>query len=348
MQQPLKAPNTRFKFSFDWFMQGMLLVVALAFVWPAPGAQGGFLHPDVLNKLGIALVFFLNGLGLPLAALREGISRWRVHVLIQFSTFLLFPLLGLGLLKVSGGWMSPDLQLGFFYLCALPSTVSSSVALTAAARGNVPVALFNATLSSLLGVLLTPLWMAWALGHEGAAFDVGPVVVNLLLWVVLPLACGQASRPLLRYWAARHKARLQVVDRLSVLLLVYTSFSDSVQQGVWHSYGWTVLLQTVVLGSLLFFVVLWLTGRASRWLGLPDEDRIAAVLCGSKKTLASGVPMAHLIFGANPAVGLILIPIMIYHPLQLAICGALAQRWAARGELANSHQAPLPGTAPKI
>lgn len=312
-------------------MKGMVLVVALAFVWPQPGAQGGFLHPDVLNKVGIALVFFLNGLGLPLAALREGISRWRVHLLIQTSTFLVFPLLGLLVLKLGAGWMAPALQLGFFYLCALPSTVSSSVALTAAARGNVPVALFNATLSSLLGVVLTPLWMAWAMGHAGGSFDVGPVVANLLLWVVLPLVAGQICRPLLRDWAARHKARLQIVDRLTILMLVYTSFSDSVQQGVWHTFGWTVLLQTVLLGGLLFFTVLWFTGLVSRRMALPEEDRIAAVLCGSKKTLASGVPMAHLIFGAHPALGLILIPIMIYHPLQLAVCGMLAQRWAGRG-----------------
>jgi sodium/bile acid cotransporter 7 len=330
MQNPKTAKPPGPKFRFDWFMKGMVLVVALAFVWPEPGAQGGFLHPEVLNKVGIALVFFLNGLGLPLAALREGITRWRVHLLIQLSTFLLFPLLGMGLLKISQGWMAADLQLGFFYLCALPSTVSSSVALTAAARGNVPVALFNATLSSLLGVLLTPLWMAWAMGHAGTAFDVGPVVLNLLLWVVLPLVGGQLFRPLLRQWAARHKARLQIVDRVTILLLVYTSFSDSVQQGVWHSYGWTVLLQTVLVGSLLFCVVLALTNQLSTRLGLADEDRIAAVLCGSKKTLASGVPMAHLIFGANPALGLILIPIMVYHPLQLAICGVLAQHWAAR------------------
>jgi solute carrier family 10 (sodium/bile acid cotransporter), member 7 len=331
----VKKPSPTFR--FDWFMQGMVLVVALAFVWPAPGAQGGFLQPERLNKLGIALVFFLNGLGLPLAALRQGITRWRVHLLIQLSTFVLFPLLGMGLLKLSQGWMAADLQLGFFYLCALPSTVSSSVALTAAARGNVPVALFNATLSSLLGVLLTPLWMAWALGQEGTAFDVGPVVRNLLLWVVLPLVAGQAARPLLRDWAARHKARLHIVDRLTILMLVYTSFSDSVQQGVWRNSGWSVLLQTVLVGGVLFFVVLGLSNFASRRLGLPDEDRIAAVFCGSKKTLASGVPMAHLIFGAHPALGLILIPIMVYHPLQLAICGVLAQHWAARDSVLGQH-----------
>lgn len=317
-------------FKFDWFLKGMVAVVVLAFVWPQPGAQGGFLHPDVLNKAGIALVFFLNGLGLSFASLREGIARWRVHVLIQTSTFLVFPLLGLGFLRLSDHWMSPDLQLGFFYLCALPSTVSSSVALTVAARGNVPVALFNATLSSLIGVVLTPFWMAWAMGHEGAHFDVGSVVTNLVLWVVLPLVAGQVARPLLGHWAARYKSRIQIVDRLTILMLVYTSFSDSVQQGIWTQYGLAVVVQTVVFTAALFFLVLNLTGLASRLMGLPEEDRIAAVLCGSKKTLASGVPMAHLIFGVNPALGLILIPIMVYHPLQLAICGVLAQRWAER------------------
>jgi len=318
------------KFTFDWFMKGMVLVVALAFVWPQPGAQGGFLHPEMLNKLGIALVFFLNGMSLSMASLRQGISRWRVHLLVQTSTFLLFPLLGLGFLKLGDTWMSPDLQLGLFYLCALPSTVSSSVALTVAARGNVPVALFNATLSSLIGVVLTPLWMAWAMGQEGAAFDVMPVVLNLLLWVLLPLVAGQALRPLLSLWAGRHKARIHIVDRLTILMLVYTSFSDSVQQGIWTHYGFAVVLQTLFFTTLLFFTMLKLTELASGLMGLPEEDRIAAVLCGSKKTLASGVPMAHLIFGANPALGLILIPIMVYHPLQLAICGVLAQRWAAR------------------
>ena len=317
-------------FKFDWFMKGMVLVVALAFVWPQPGAQGGFLHPELLNKLGVALVFFLNGLGLSMASLRQGVSRWRVHLLVQTSTFLVFPLLGLGFLKLSDPWMSPDLQLGFFYLCALPSTVSSSVALTVAARGNVPVALFNATLSALIGVVLTPLWMAWAMGQEGVHFDVLPVVVSLVLWVLLPLVAGQLLRPLLHQWAARHKARIQIVDRLTILMLVYTSFADSVQQGIWTRYGFSVLLQTLCFTTLLFFTMLKLTELASRLMGLPDEDRIAAVLCGSKKTLASGVPMAHLIFGANPALGLILIPIMVYHPLQLAICGVLAQRWAAR------------------
>lgn len=320
------------KFKFDWFLKGMLVAVALAFIWPAPGAKGGFLHPELLNKIGIALVFFLNGLGLSLASLKDGALRWKVHLLIQTSTFLVFPVLGWLLLKASGGWMSGDLQTGFFYLCALPSTVSSSVALTVAARGNVPVAVFNATLSSLLGVVLTPFWMAWILGSSGGGFDVWPVIIDLLLWLVLPLVLGQLSRPALGTWASRNKSRIQVVDRLTILTLVYTSFADTVKEGVWSNYGPVILLETIIGSVLLFAIVLVLTRFLARVLGLPIEDRIAAVFCGSKKTLASGVPMAHLIFGANPALGLILMPIMIYHPLQLAVGGALAQRWAGRTE----------------
>ncbi len=318
------------KFKFDWFLKGMLVAVALAFLWPAPGAKGGFLQPELLNKVGIALVFFLNGLGLSLAAMKDGALRWKVHVLVQGMTFLVFPILGLGILAVSGGWMSAPLQTGFFYLCALPSTVSSSVALTIAAGGNIAAAVFNATLSSLIGVVLTPLWLALVLKQGGGGFDVLPVIIDLVIWVVFPLVLGQCSRPLLSSWASRHKARIQIVDRLTILMLVYTSFADTVQRGVWSKYGPLVLIETVVGSALLFAIVLGLTMWLAKVARLPLIDQIAAVFCGSKKTLASGVPMAHLIFGSNPAIGVILLPIMIYHPLQLAVGGALAQYWKAR------------------
>jgi sodium/bile acid cotransporter 7 len=318
------------KFKFDWFLKGMLVAVALAFIWPEPGAKGGFLQPELLNKIGIALVFFLNGLGLSLADMKDGALRWKVHLLVQGCTFLIFPILGLGILAMSGSWMSPPLQTGFFYLCALPSTVSSSVALTIAAGGNIAAAVFNATLSSLIGVVLTPLWMAVVLKQGGANFAVLPVIIDLLIWVVLPLVLGQLSRPMLGVWASHHKARIQIVDRLTILMLVYTSFADSVQQGVWSKYGPLVLIETVVGCVLLFAIVLGLMLWLARTFSLPVADRIAAVFCGSKKTLASGVPMAHLIFGSNPAIGMILLPIMIYHPLQLAVGGALAQHWRGK------------------
>lgn len=315
----------------DWFLTGMILAVVLAWAFPEPGAAGGWLHPEILTKGGVALIFFLHGLALSFAALKAGTLRWRLHLVVQTCTFGLFPVLGLGLLWLAGDFISPDLRLGFLYLCALPSTVSSSVAMTAAARGNVAAAVFNATLSSLLGVFLTPLWMgALVKASGGAALPVGKVIIDLLCWLVLPLVIGQLARPLLGAWAGRNKSLINKVDRSTILLLVYTSFCDSFVGGIWSGHGQAAPL-TGFIGSLLIFVlVMAIVHGVCVALGFSAEDRIAAVFCGSKKTLASGVPMAKLMFGAHPALSMILLPIMIYHPLQLLICGVLAGRWAKR------------------
>jgi sodium/bile acid cotransporter 7 len=309
----------------DWFVPGMGAAVALAWAFPEPGAKGGSLHPELINELGVALIFFLHGLTLSFAALAAGTRQWRLHVLVQGSTFLLFPLLGLALILGLGAHVAAELRIGLFFLCALPSTVSSSVALTAAARGNVPAAVFNATLSSLLGVVLTPLWLSVVLGASGRALPLGAVVLDLALWLVLPLFVGQAARPWLGQWASRHKARINVVDRLIILLLVYTSFCDSVKAGVWQSGGGPLVVSAVAC-VLLLALLLVLTWLASRWWGFTLPDRITVLFCGSKKTLASGVPMARLIFGAHPHLALILLPIMIYHPLQLLVGGWLASK----------------------
>jgi sodium/bile acid cotransporter 7 len=321
----------------DWFLTGMAVAVLLAWLFPAPGAAGGWLHPDLLTKVGIALIFFMHGLALSFPALRAGTLRWPLHTVVQASTFLLFPLLGLGLYFALAGVTSPALRLGVFYLCALPSTVSSSVALTAAARGNVAAALFNATLSSVLGVFLTPLWIAALLQTGGQGQPLGPVIVDLVEWLILPLVVGQLCRPLLGPVAERNKRAINRADRATILVLVYTSFCDSFQQGVWSNHGWLTVAFVVVLAAALFGFVMLVTGGVSRLLGFPREDRIAAMFCGSKKTLASGVPMARLIFGAHPGIGLILLPIMIYHPLQLVICGVLAQRWVTQPEDTHGH-----------
>lgn len=318
------------KLTFDWFLWGMALAVGLAWLFPEPGARGGWMHPELLTKGGVALIFFLHGAALSFAALRAGTLRWPLHLVVQLCTFLFFPLLGLAILALVGDRLPEGLRLGVFYLCALPSTVSSSVALTAAARGNVPAAVFNATLSSLIGIFLTPLWVGVLLKSGGQSLPLGKVILDLILWLLLPLALGQLSRPLIGAFVGRHKKRIAVVDRLTILLLVYTSFCDSFRQGVWTGHGPALLLTAVVGAGLLFAVVMLAVGKVSDALGFPPEDRIAAVFCGSKKTLASGVPMAQLIFGAHPAIGLILLPIMIYHPLQLILCGWLAGRWARR------------------
>ncbi|WP_414660087.1 bile acid:sodium symporter family protein [Horticoccus sp. 23ND18S-11] len=315
------------RFKPDWFMIGMALATLLAWAFPGPGAAGGWMQPEFTTKAGVALIFFLHGLTLSFAALRAGALNWRLHALVQGSTFLLFPLIGLALIAGLDGRIAPELALGVFFLCALPSTVSSSVAMTAMARGNIAGAVFNATLSSVVGIVLTPLWVTWVMKTSGVSQPIGPVVINLFKWLVLPLVVGQALRPWFGAWAQQYKSKISLVDRLTILLLIYTSFCDSFQQRIWSGRGVGQLLFLTVLCAVLFAVVMVVMSLVSRALGFTREDRITAMFCGSKKTLASGIPMAKLIFGAHPAFGLILLPIMIYHPLQLVICGLLAQRW---------------------
>jgi len=315
----------------DWFLIGMVVAVTLAWACPGPGADGGWLHPELLTKGGVALIFFLHGLALSFAALKAGTLRWPLHVVVQTCTFVLFPVLGLLLLALAGRWISPELRLGFLYLCALPSTVSSSVAMTAAARGNVAAAVFNATLSSLLGVFLTPFWMGALMKADGGAgLPLGKVIVDLVCWLVLPLLLGQLLRPLLGSWATRNKTLINKVDRTTILLLVYTSFCDSFKQGIWSGHGVVSPLIGFVGSLVIFVLAMTIVSFICTRLHFTPEDKIAAVFCGSKKSLASGVPMAKLMFGAHPALSMILLPIMIYHPLQLVICGVLAGRWARR------------------
>jgi sodium/bile acid cotransporter 7 len=318
------------KSKVDWFLIGMVLATLLAWAAPDPGAQGGALHPELTNKLAVALIFFLHGLALSFAALKQGAGLWRVHLLVQSATFVICPLLGWLAFRLASGALEPALAVGMFYLGALPSTVSSSIAMTALARGNVAAAVFNASLSSLIGVVLTPLWLSIAVGGHHAPLPFGKVVLDLCKWLVAPLALGQLARPWLGGWVARHKAKIGVVDRLTILVLVYTSFCDSVKSGVWQRTGAGSLAATLAYAALLFATVMLLVTLLARWLRFAREDEIAAVFCGSKKTLASGVPMARLVFGAQPGLALILLPIMIYHPLQLVVCGWFAARWARR------------------
>ena len=320
------------KIKLDWFLTGMFAAIALAAILPGPGAEGGVLQPELLTKAGIALIFFLNGAVLSFNALKDGISRWRLHLIIQLSTFLLFPALGGIFLLAFGRWISPDLRLGFFYLCALPSTVSSSVAMTSAARGNVPVAVFNATISSLIGIVITPFWMSLLLKTSGQSLDVIKVFIDLCIWLVLPLVLGQLCRPLIGAWLHRHKKLTQIADRGTILLLVYTSFCDSFEKHIWSGNSPVNLVITIVATLALFFIVLLLLWAFCDRTGIAPGFRSAVVFCGTKKSLATGVPMAHLIFAVQPGLGLILLPIMLYHPLQLLICTPLANRWAREAD----------------
>jgi sodium/bile acid cotransporter 7 len=316
----------------EWFLVGMISAVILATLAPDWGRTGGLLHGDRAADIGIAVVFFLHGLGISLTSLRNGMSRWKVHLFVQLCTFAVFPLVWIVAYAVVGRWLPQGLALGFCYLCALPSTVSSSVAMTGLARGNVPAAIFNATLSSLLGIVMTPLLVAAFTGVEGQGMSLWESVLGIARLLLLPLVLGQVLRPFLHAWHTRHKKFTNLLDRWVILMLVYTAFCDSVASGLWRHNGIGVLAIALAGAAAFLALVLALSTWSARRLAFPVEDEITAVFCGSKKTMASGVPMAKLLFGAHPSLGLILLPIMLYHQLQLFVCSVLASRYAARSE----------------
>jgi sodium/bile acid cotransporter 7 len=312
------------------FLLGLLLAVGVAFLFPVPGARGGWLHADLMNNAGIATILFLQGLSLALEKIRSGAANWRLHVIIQSFTFVIFPLAGIAAcFLVPLVWRSEPaaIQQGLLYLCVLPSTISTSVVLTAVAQGNVAGALFNAALSNIIGVMLTPLLVRALMHGTGHSGPMGTLMLKIMLLTLLPFCVGMSLRPRLKNWVDRNKAWVARISNAVIIFIVYTAFCDSVAGRVWQQrgLGMTAKLFVCVLG--LFGVMSWLIYLTCRALRLNREDLIAAYFCSVKKTLAMGVPLAMLIFGPGSDISLILLPLMFYHPLQIFINGVLANHW---------------------
>jgi solute carrier family 10 (sodium/bile acid cotransporter), member 7 len=316
----------------DWFLLALIGMIGLAYLWPTPGVMEGPLSLGALANYGVSLIFFFYGLRLSPEKLRAGLGNWRLHLVVQFSTFLLFPLLVLPWQALVEGQQSELLWLGTFYLAALPSTVSSSVVMVSIAGGNLPAAIFNASISSLMGIFLTPLWMGLFLTASAAGFDLGDVMLKLVGQVLVPVLLGIVLH---RYWggyAERYRGRLRVFDQSVILVIVYTSFAESFAREMFRGFS---LLHLLVLGGAMvvfFFLVYGLIHLVSRLLGFNREDRITALFCGSKKSLVHGTVMSKVLFPDANVVGIILLPIMLYHALQLLIVSAIAQAMARRAD----------------
>ncbi|GAB3470435.1 bile acid:sodium symporter [Massilia terrae] len=316
------------RFSVDSFTIMLLIVVTLASIAPASGATAvAFGH---VTTIAIGLLFFLHGAKLSREALVEGLTHWRLHVLVLCSTFVLFPILGLLIKPLALAMLTPDLYLGVLFLCALPSTVQSSIAFTSMARGNVAAAVCSASASNFVGIFITPLLVGLLVARTssagGSSLD---SVLSIVEQLLLPFIAGQLLRPWIGRWVDRHKPMLKIVDQGSILLVVYTAFSDAVNEGLWHKVSLGTLAGILVISALLLALALGIATLVSRRLGFSKEDEITIVFCGSKKSLASGVPMAKVLF-APTSLGMIILPLMLFHQLQLMVCAVLAQRFARR------------------
>ena len=324
----------------DNFTLALVAVVALATLAPAQGVAAGFF--DIATGGVIGLLFFLHGAKLSREAIKAGITHWRLHVLVFACTFVLFPLLGLALRPLLQPLVTREIYTGVMFLCVLPATVQSAIAFTSIARGNLPAAVCSASASTLLGVFVTPVLVDLVVVPHSAASDPLGSIVRILLQLMLPFAAGHLARPWLAGWMNRRREVLGIVDRGSILLVVYTAFSAAVIEGLWKQVSPLALAGLLVACAVILGCALFLTGWLARRLGFDKADEITIVFCGSKKSLASGIPMAKVLFPAQ-AVGAVVLPLMLFHQMQLMVCAVLAQRYARRvgAELAGepAHQA---------
>ena len=316
----------RLRAMVDPFILLMLATVALASLLPARGQ--GAVAAGWAASAAITFLFFLYGARLSPQAAIAGLRQWRLHGAVLLATFVLFPLLGLAAGLLVPGVLSPPLYAGVLFLCVLPSTVQSSIAFTSIAQGNVAAALCSASASNLLGIFVTPLLVAVLL-HTKGGFSFG-VLRDIVLQLLAPFLVGQVLRPWIGGWVQRNKGVLGLVDRGSILLVVYTAFSEGVTSGIWHRIALLDLAVLFAVCCVILALVLCVTTLVSRHvLKFPVEDEIVVVFCGSKKSLASGLPMASVLF-AGPQVGMVVLPVMLFHQVQLMVCAALARHYAAR------------------
>ncbi len=310
----------------DPFVAALMIVVVVASILPCRGNWA--VVADYLANIGIVLLFFLHGAKLSREAIVGGLLNWRLHFATLAVTFALFPILGLLLIRIPG--LDPALAAGVLYLTLLPSTVQTSIAFTSIAGGNVPAAVCAATLSNLLGMFITPALVAIFMRVPGLQAQVSmDSVKNIVLQLMLPFVVGHVARPWLAAWIGRHKSLVGRVDRGTILMVVYTAFSASVVGGLWSRLSVVSLIAMVVMSCMLLAFVLGFCWQFGRWLGLSREDSIVLLFCGSKKSLASGVPMAGTLFPAAQ-VGLIILPLMIFHQIQLIACAVIARRMARK------------------
>lgn len=309
----------------DGFIFGLSMMIILAWFFPKPGVYSGVINLERITDIGITLIFFFYGLKLSPQQMKTGLSNYRLHLVIQLATFVLFPLLIIVFKPIMKTEEQQMIWLAMFFLAVLPSTVSSSVVMVVLARGNMAGAIFNASISGLIGIVVTPLWMGLFWSSEGA-FDFSEIIVDLMLKILVPVIVGLSLHKYFGAFIKKHMKQLARFDKTVILLIVYKSFSKSFTAGLFEKISWMDLSVIGISVLVLFLVMYGLITLVAGLLNFNREDKIAAVFCGSKKSLVHGTVFSKVLFQHVAGQGLFLVPIMIYHALQLIIVSFIAQK----------------------
>lgn len=309
----------------DPFLSALIGSVLLATFLPCKGSVTTVL--EYVTDACIMVMFFMQGIKLERRAILENMRNWKLQGLVMACTFLLFPVLGLSLHALLPGLLDNHTWLGILFLCCLPSTVQSSIALTSLANGNVAASICAATLSNIAGIFITPVLVSVVLHTQGVWSAQG--VVDIAVQLLLPFVAGQLLQPFLHKWAHRNKKIISITDRSSILLVVYTAFSHAVVQGIWKHLSLKDMAALVLIDCSLLGLVLCITLVLGKALSFPSKDEVSLILCGSKKSLASGVPMANVLFPAATA-GFVILPLILYHQIQLFVCTLIARHYHSK------------------
>lgn len=325
------------KLRLDPFVIAILTSIGIAYFFPQLASASSPVPMGLISSLGISFIFFFYGLSLSSEALRNGLKNWKLHLSVQASTFLLFPILVLPFYPLVKNSSFEILWLAFLFMAALPSTVSSSVVMVSMAKGNLPGAIFNASISGIIGILLTPLWMLPFIKQTEVAFNFSTIYLQLITEIVIPLALGLSLRRFLGAWALRNKRSLNKFDKFIILLIIYKSFVQSFEDNIFNNVSYLEMLAMIGLVLFLFLLVYNLTGWLGKLLKFNSADQITNQFCGTKKSLVHGTVFSEALFGQTNIVGIILLPLMFYHALQILIISIIAtKKGEAQANLSTS------------
>ena len=319
------------KIGLNTFFFLMIGAIFLAWLYPPVGIAESPFHLPAIAGFGVSVIFFFYGAKLSPESLLNGLNKWRLHLVVQLSTFVLFPLIIVAARAIFPVFFSTNLGVGIFYLAALPSTVSSSVVMVSIARGNIAAAIFNASISSILGIVITPLLMSGILEKSQPDFNISHTILLLCLQVLLPVMLGLSLHKKMNHWVSAYKNTLRNFDQLIILLIVYTSFCESFSDNQFKNFSFSEVFWLGLLMLTFFLIIFTLMNQLSLWLGFRREERITVIFCGSKKSLVQGAVMGKVLFPDQAVLGVILLPLMLYHALQL-MAGSTIAKAMGRGE----------------
>jgi solute carrier family 10 (sodium/bile acid cotransporter), member 7 len=320
----------------DGFVLAIIAVVIFAYIFPYWGSKNSPIPLSLIGSIGVSLIFFFYGLKLSPDKIKSGLKNWKLHLLVQTSSFILFPIIIIAIYPFIDSESNFTIWLGFMFLAALPSTVSSSVVMVSMAKGNIPAAIFNASISGLIGIVITPLWMSLFLHQTTTDFDLGIIYLKLITEILLPVIFGISLQRFLGYYVRKHLRYLTLFDKSIILLIIYKSFAESFEENVFSAVNIKDLLMILLAVIVLFIVIYFIIKQIAVRLGFSLEDRIAAQFCGTKKSLVHGTVFSKILFKNSASVGIILLPLMLFHFIQIFIISILASKLEKQVTLSES------------